>query len=223
MNTAEMIKATTVRDLGIQMKHDLTFAEHITKICKKAYRNLGFVLRQTKDIYSILAVKSLYNALVRSQLESCSMIWNPHETKYVLMTEKIQNKFLRCMYKKQYGIYPSYPIIYPTKFLLGMIGYYSIEVRRKLSLSMYVFKVFRGQLDNSLILGAIGICVPNTRLRRGPRLEVLASPTCRTNILKFAPVTVAIRLLNDISRGDTDLFHCTLTGFTQAMLKHLTE
>lgn len=215
-----MPRVDSVRDLGVKVSSDLTFREHITTICKKAYRNLGFVLRQTKDLQNILAVKSLYNALVRSHLECCSLVWHPYEQKYNIMIERLQNKFLRHMYAKQYGVYPGYPIIYPTLFLLGTIGYHKLEVRRKLALATYVFKVFRGQLNNSLVLEAIGLRVPNSRLRQGPRQQVFVVPKCRTNILKHSPMTSAIRILNGVSR-EVDLFYCSLMEFTKVTLNFL--
>lgn len=52
---------------------------------------------------------------MRSQLESGSLIWNPHENKYSFMIEEIQNKFLT--------LYPMFPDMYPTSFAQGMIGY----------------------------------------------------------------------------------------------------
>lgn len=136
------------------------------------------------------------------------------------MLEKLENKFLRCLYKKQYGVYPSYPVIHPTLFLLGMTGYHILEVRRHMALATYVFKVFRGWLNNNSILEEIGVKVPNARLRRGPRQEIFVLPKSRTNILIFAPLTVALNILNKVS-GDIDLFHCTLTEFTKAILGYL--
>ncbi|CAK1596412.1 unnamed protein product [Parnassius mnemosyne] len=50
----------------------------------------------------------------RSKLEYGAVIWNPYEEKYVLMIEKIQRKFARWIYKKQYGYYP---YLYPSLFV----------------------------------------------------------------------------------------------------------
>lgn len=215
-------RVTSVRDLGVQISADLTFKDHIIKICKAAFRNLGFVIRQTKELNNVIVLKVLFNALVRSKLETCAIIWNPHELKYISMIEKIQNKFLRHMYLRQFGVYPYYPLMYPTLFLLGMVGYYKLEIRRNLVLVTYIFKVFRGQLHNTTVLDAIGLQVPNRRLRRGPRDQVFAIPHCRTNIQKFAPVTRALTILNEISMH-VDIFHCSLGKFTEIALKYFSN
>lgn len=216
----EILRVNSVRDLGVTVSSDLTFRAHILAICKKAFQSLGFILRQSKDFRNPKAVKGLYNALVRSRLETASIIWNPHEVKYSLMLEKIQNKFLRYLYLKEYGVYPFYPLMYPTLFVLGMVGYYKLEVRRNLALAKYVFLVMRGQAHNPQVLAALPLVIPNARLRREPRAKLLAVPVARTNIVAHAPLTTAIRILNAVSQ-EIDLFHCSLTGFTEVTLKYL--
>ncbi|CAG9131190.1 unnamed protein product [Plutella xylostella] len=72
-----------VRDLGVRLTAQLTFRDHITNICKKAFRNLGFVLRRVQGFNNIRTIIALYNALVRSHLEFNAVIWAPHEMKYV--------------------------------------------------------------------------------------------------------------------------------------------
>ncbi|KAJ8723658.1 hypothetical protein PYW07_007638 [Mythimna separata] len=99
------------------------------------------MLRMVRDFTNIKAVIALYNALVRSQLESNAVIWAPHESKYRLMMERVQNKFVRYLYLRLYGVYPFYPLMYPTLFILGMVGYHELRVRRDLALISYVFKV----------------------------------------------------------------------------------
>lgn len=95
------------------------------------------------------AIIALYNALVRSQLECNAVIWAPHEAKYSLMLEKVQNKFIRYLYMRYYGVYPFYPLMYPTLFILGMVGYNELRVRRDLALTLYIFQVFRGKVHKA--------------------------------------------------------------------------
>lgn len=209
-----------VKDLGLTVTSNLLFRNHIIETCKKAFRNLGFILRQTKSFYSTAAVRALYNALVRSRLESGAIIWNPHEAKYIEMVEKIQNKFCRYLYWKEYGVYPYYPLMYPSLFVLGMVGYDKLKVRRNLALATYVFKVLRGRIHNPGVLGSLGLLVPPLRLRQGPRVRALAEPLARTNLLANAPLITAIKIINKIS-GELDLFNCSLTEFKNVTNKYL--
>lgn len=76
----------------------LDLREHIVKICRKAYRNLGFVLRQARGFTNVNEVRALYEALVKSHLECNSFTWSPQEAKYRLMVGQIQNKFNKLIH-----------------------------------------------------------------------------------------------------------------------------
>ncbi|XP_030032976.2 uncharacterized protein LOC115449339 [Manduca sexta] len=141
-------RVSQVRDLGVHLTPELTFRDHITKICKKAYRNLGFVLRQTRHFTNITTIRVLYDALVRSHLEHSAIVWAPQDDKYTIMLERVQNKFARHLYMKLYGVYPVYPLMYPTLFVLGMVGYNELRVRREFALALYLVKLLRGVEHN---------------------------------------------------------------------------
>lgn len=212
-----MARLTEVKDLGVILKTNLCFRDYIVTVCKKAYRNLGFVLRRVNGFTNMKAIIALYNALVRSRLECNALIWGPHEAKYAVMMERVQNKFTRYLYMKQYGVYPYYPLMYPTLFVLGMIGYNTLTARRDLALVLYIFKIFRGKIHNAELLEQIGIYVPDGYVGRRRRPQLLVVPRGRTNLVDEAPWTRALRALNLVA-GQIDLFTCTLSEFTRAAL-----
>ena len=212
-----MARVTEVKDLGVYIDSGLTFRSHINKICKKEYRNLGFLLRTVRNFSNPCAIVTLYNALVRSQLENNAIIWSPHEIKYSLMLERIQNKFIRYLYMKYYGVYPFYPLLYPTLFILGMVGYNELRVRRELALLLYLFKVLRGNIHNPQILERFHFNVPNKYIYRRKNPQLLRLPRARTNLLQRAPLSRAYSTLNQVA--DTiDIFFCTLSEFTKTSL-----
>ncbi|KAF9796847.1 hypothetical protein SFRURICE_001197 [Spodoptera frugiperda] len=213
-------RVTQVRDLGVYMTPELLFREHIMKICKKAYRNLGFLLRQTRDFTNISAVRALYDALVRSHLEHSAMIWAPHESKYSLMLERVQNKFTRHLYWKLYGVYPLYPLMYPSLFVLGMVGYNELKVRREFTLTTYLVKLIRGLEHNPDVLQRISLWVPDNYVGRRRRPPLLAVPVARTNLLAKAAVTRAIRNIN-VVHEQIDIFTCQQSEFTKILLYNL--
>ncbi|PZC72283.1 hypothetical protein B5X24_HaOG211633 [Helicoverpa armigera] len=131
------------------------------------------------------------------------------------MVERIQNKFTRFLYLKIYKVYPGYPLLYPTLFVLGMVGYFKLETRREVALAVYLFKVLRGKLFNSTILMELRMCVPDGYVSRRRRPQLLAVPSARTNLLQRAPLTRALRTLNTVA-SRVDLFACSLNEFTRA-------
>lgn len=196
---------------------DLSFRNHIVMTCKKAYRNLGFVMRQVQGFSNINAIRTLYEALVKSHLEANSSVWSPHEAKYKCMLERIQNKFVRFLYLKCYGVYPFYPLMYPTIFVLGMVGYNQLEVRRELTLASYIFKLLRGKISNPGVLAVVSLCAPAQYVWRRRRPPLLAAPRARTGLLRAAPWTRALRTLNQVATR-VDVFHCSLNEFTKVTL-----
>ncbi|CAG9112866.1 unnamed protein product [Plutella xylostella] len=210
---AALQQVTSVRDLGVRISSDVSFRDHIVDTCKSAFKILGFVLRRCHGFTDISAVKALYNALVRSKLECNAIIWAPHEAKYSLMLERIQNKFLRFIYFKLYGVYPGYPLLYPSLFVTVMVGYTTLAARRDLALATTVFKVLRGWLINPAVLENISLVVPSedTRGLRRRAGRLLSIPPARTNLLAKAPLTRALRLLNKVNES-VDLYNCSLAS-----------
>lgn len=212
-----MQRVTQVRDLGVYLTPDLTFREHIIKICKKAYRNLGFVLRQSQGFTNITTIRVLYDALVRSHLEYGAVIWAPHEAKYSVMLERVQNKFTRHLYCRLYGVYPLYPLMYPTLFVLGMVGYNELRVRRQFTLVVYLIKLLRGKEHNPGVLQCLRFSVPDRYVWRRRRPPLLAVPTARTNLLAKAPLTRGIRTVNEI-QNRLDIFSCYFSELAKVTL-----
>ncbi|CAH2103089.1 unnamed protein product [Euphydryas editha] len=213
-----MTRVKEIKDLGVYFNTQLNFRDHIVNICKKAYKKLGFLLRTVRTFTNLKAITVLYNTLVRSQLECNATIWGPHEHKYILMLERIQNKFMRFLYLKYYGVYPFYPLMYPTLFVLGMVGYNELRVRRNLALALFVFKIIRGRLHEPNILEQIHLCVPDRYVwrRRRPRLFVV--PIGKTELMKMAPLSRALCTINLVVENGLDLFCCSLSEFKKSTM-----
>lgn len=151
-------RVTEIRDLGLTLDRELTFNAHIADTCNKAYKSLGFVMRQSARFHNRSAIISLFYAFVRSKLEYNALIWDPHEVKYKLMLERVQKKFGRYLYKRLYGYYP---FLYPSLFVGGMVGLYTLELRRKCALVIHYFLILQGKIDNPSALAQCSLYVPD--------------------------------------------------------------
>lgn len=153
------------------------------------------------------AVKIIIIHLLVSH-ETASVVWCPYETTYVLQLEKVQKVFLRFLYKKMYGYYP---FLYPTKFLLGMMGFNSLEVRRSSALLTTICNILRGDSDCvELTTQVVRLFVPTpSRFEFRPRNRCLLSvPGSRTVSRRNAPFVRALRSLNSLlaSAPECDVF-----------------
>ncbi|PZC75145.1 hypothetical protein B5X24_HaOG206707 [Helicoverpa armigera] len=107
--------------------------------------------------------------------------------------------------------------MYPTLFVLGMVGYNQLRVRREFTLAVYAVKLLRGLAHNPGVLRHLQLCVPDRYVWRRRRPPLLAVPAARTNLLAKAPLTRTIRVLNEV-HARTDLFSCNLREFAIVLL-----
>ncbi|CAG4954924.1 unnamed protein product [Colias eurytheme] len=120
----------------------------------------------------------LFNAYVRSKLEYGATIWNPYETTYSLMIKRIQRKFARWIYKRCYGYYP-----HPSMYVLGMVGFNTLALRRKILLVVHYYMIINKKIDNRDVLEQMIFSLPKgggdgTLTARRPH-RLLAQPLTR--------------------------------------------
>ena len=85
--------ATVVKDLGVQVCPNLSWSSHIQHIVRKANQAASWILSvfRCRDHHTML---TLYKSLVRSHLEYCCPLWNPHNNTYNIKSlESVQRTF----------------------------------------------------------------------------------------------------------------------------------
>jgi hypothetical protein len=191
-------RVSCFKDLGVVFDTRLTFHEHILSLAEKCYRRLGFVIRSLREFQDPGTIRLVYSALVRSKLEASSIVWHPYESTYALLLEKVQKTFLRYLFKKVFGYYP---FLYPTKYLLGTLGYNSLEVRRSYNLLVTACRIIRGESDcPELVSRLVRLYAPDIpRITlRARRRDLLAVPAARTVSRRNSPLLRALSQLNTL-------------------------
>ena len=84
-------------DLGVTFESSLSFSIHMKNICGQSFKLLGFIYRNTKNFKYSNCLKVLFNSLVRSKQEYCSLIWSPHVQHQSDQIERVKNKFLKII------------------------------------------------------------------------------------------------------------------------------
>ena len=85
--------------LGICLNHNLSWNPHITQLCNKANRLLGFLHRNLKT--SPKHIKEMaYKQLILPLLQYCSTIWDPHQQYLIHKLEMVQHRAARFVLKK---------------------------------------------------------------------------------------------------------------------------
>lgn len=221
----QLERVTTIRDLGLTLDSGFNFHEHIRNVCKDANKALGFIIRTSSQFHNPRVIKLLYNAYVRSKLEYNAIVWDPQEKLYTHMVEKIQRKFCRYVYKRTYGYYP---FLYPSLFVSGMVGFDTLQLRRKLMHILHYYLLLGNKIDNPSVREHIHLFVPQQYMRGiGRRQHQLLAcpPTWHIRQANNSPTARAIALINHYldSSPDADIFVDTLNIFKKGVLMFLNK
>ncbi|MCG8046535.1 MAG: reverse transcriptase family protein, partial [Candidatus Thiodiazotropha endolucinida] len=94
------LKGTTLAEesctkyLGVFLQSNLGWSHHINKKVQKANSMLGFLRRNLKKANEESKTNG-YNALVRTNLDYCSSVWNPHQQNQIRQLESVQRRAAR--------------------------------------------------------------------------------------------------------------------------------
>ena len=89
----------TTKFLGINFDQNLTWKPHVDNICKKISKAV-FALNKVKNVLPQLAMKTLYFALIQSQLSYGLLAWGNSTS--ILRVLKLQKKCIRLIAHKSY-------------------------------------------------------------------------------------------------------------------------
>ena len=152
----------SVKDLGVIIDKTFSFNKHIQSKITEAKRNLKFICRNTKQFRNVKVTIVLYYALVRSVLEYCMIIWDPTADTTKNLLERIQSRFLKYLYFRLFGYYPT-NISYDD--LLEGFEFTSLYSRRKQASLLFLYDVLNGRVKDPNLLSRVALRVPVLRVR----------------------------------------------------------
>lgn len=179
INGYTLNRVQTIKDLGVTFDSKLSFKTHIETITKKAYRMLGFISRSLNQFKQPQTYKILYFTYVRSNLEYCTPVWNPHCDGQISTLERVQRRFTRILFKR--FNYPAEKHYYMRNVRLELL---SLEERRAFCDEITLYRIHSNRLittiNNQLIL--------NTRARFTRQNNMFYLPRVTNNVEYFAPM-----------------------------------
>ena len=90
------IKRTNAqKDLGGIITFDLKWNQHLSMVCAKANKMLGFIKRTSMDIRNEKPRLTLYKTMVQSQLSYCTLVWSPQSVSLILQVDNVQLRSTR--------------------------------------------------------------------------------------------------------------------------------
>ena len=74
LNNVRLKSLSSVKDLGVTLDSKLLFDTHVEITVQKALKNLGYLLRVTKDFKNVKSLITLFNSLVRPILKHATTV-----------------------------------------------------------------------------------------------------------------------------------------------------
>ena len=195
-----IIKAKSlVRDLGVQLSSDYSWTPHINIMVDAARRTTSWVLSVFSD-RSPETMMTLYKSLIRSRLEYCCPLWNPHLIRDIQQIESVQRTFTSKIQGCRHLDYHE---------RLKHLGLFSLQRRRERYIIIHMWKVLHDLSPNDLDItfGESG--------RLGIKAKLPALPRqCKTSAKSLYDSSFAVmgpRLWNAIPENVK--CHQTMEGF----------
>ena len=161
---------------------DLKWNTHISNICTKANRTLGF-LRRTLFSCTQNVKEAAYKVMVRPILEYGSSVWDPHTDKLQEELEKVQNRAARFVTRNY---------VYETG-ILGQLKWESLKKWRKDNRLILLYKSLKGKVripTDDLI--------PKTRHGRNQHSLAFQIPSASKDVYNYNFFPQTIRDWNDL-------------------------
>ena len=183
-----------IKYLGVTITNDLKWNTHISNICTKANRTLGF-LRRTLFSCPQNVKEAAYKGMVRPILEYVGSVWDPHPDKLQEELEKVQNRAARFVTRNYVYETGSIRVLLTGSMtgILGQLKWESLKKRKK---------------DNRLILLCKGLkgkariptddLIPKTRRGRNQHSLAFQIPSASKDVYKYCFFPQTIRDWNDL-------------------------
>ena len=188
-----------IKYLGVTITNDLKWNTHISNICTKANRTLGF-FRRTLFSCPQNVKEAAYKGMVRPILEYGSSVWDPHPDKLQEELEKVQNCAARFVTRNY---------VYETGSMTGILGqlkWESLKKRRKDNRLILLYKGLKGKAripTDDLI--------PKTRRGRNQHSLAFQIPSASKDVYQYSFFLQTIRDWTDLPESLILPLNCPLS------------
>ncbi len=164
----EISPSLFARDLGVMVDNKLNWDQHINFITTNSKKMCGWILSvfYTRDRYVLLL---LFKSLVRSRLEYCSILWNPHLIRNIVKVENVQRYF-------------TYKIQGMKKFnyweRIKLLKIHSLQRRRERAIILYLWKI-----KNNIVPNSFDIKFKDSKRNGGSKAIVKPLPKVKGRVL----------------------------------------
>ena len=185
LNGVPLERVEIFKYLGVLLRSNLGWSDHITMICSKTRKLLGLLYRQFYNHATTDTIKQLYVSLIRPHLEYAAPLWDPHLQKDVDMLENVQKFAMKLITRKWDQGYAQ---------LKEMVDLPTLQSRRLHLKLHHVFRIVHGLCDfPSTFHKTASYC------ERRARSHLLHQPFARTNAFLYSFVPSGAAAWNQLT------------------------
>jgi len=188
----QLISADTAKYLGVHLKNNLNWTDHIKTVTKKARGVSAFLQRNIRPCPR--KTKALcYLTLVRPLLEYACTVWDPHTKENIHRLEMVQHRYVRF-------VTGDYRYTSSVSAMLTKLQWPTLQERRANLKMVLLYRITHHQADTLQ-----HHLIPNTMSLRGHPNQYRV-PFARTLIYQKTFFPDAIRMWNSLP---ADVVQCT--------------
>ena len=176
---SEIEQVDSIKYLGLTINDNLSWSDHISKICSKARRLIGMLFRQFYNCADTSTIRTLYLTLIRPHLEYANQVWDPYLVKDCKLLEDVQKFACKVCLKSWNTTYDE---------MLDTLNIPKLEQRRKALKLCFMHKLV-GTNAPVLVPLVPRPCVYTTRYTHSKQLSSLSGHTAQY-LNSFFPNTI---------------------------------
>ena len=183
---AVLENVVSIKYLGVTITNDLRWNTHISNICTKANRTLGF-LRRTLFSCRQNVKEAASKSMVHPILEYGSSVWDPHPDKLQEELEKVQNRATRFVTRNY---------VYETGSMTGILGQLKWETPKKRRKDNRLILLYKGLKGKARI--PTDDLIPKTRRGRNQHSLAFQIPSASKDVYMYSFFPQTIRDWNNL-------------------------
>ena len=131
-----------MKSLGIYIDENLSWHSHIDKLCKKMASAIGTITKRVKPFVPQSTLLNIYNSLVQSHFDYCSLVWGNCGKTLSNKLQKLQNRAARVVTSSNYDV--------DVDSLFHKLSWKDLKSQRQIQNALTVFRSLNGLVSEYL-------------------------------------------------------------------------
>ena len=209
MGSKELTRANMEKDLGVLINYNLSWDDHVHTITAKGNKMLGMLKRTCPLLTNTAVRRTLYLALVKSQISYATEVWSPPTIKMRSTVERVQRRATSGILQAKRG-----ETAYKQRLIT--LSLLPLCYEREIKDLVFFFKALYGYIDLDVHSFVSFVNNGRTRLSRNPSLT-LKIPFCKSKTFQSSYFNRLVKLWNHVCKTLPSTTFASLSIFKRSL------